>query len=364
MIVVLAPFPSKHNEKDGMIQRIAHIDALMAPTKRVYLQISSRRFFQKKITTQNEVTIYSLNLFRHALLISQLLKNASLIYIHSVHNALYCLLFRFTAHVALDAHGVVPEEVKQQGHPWVALWYSLIERYILARCNTLICVTNTMLSHLKRKHGARPGRKELILPILPFVNEAFDSDHIMQCRRDKLSVIYAGGTQVWQNLEMMLAAAEKQNLMHYTFLTSDPAPFEDKLKEKSNLAYKCLTASPQKVKDYYLKHEYGFILRDNNLINHVACPTKLVEYLYWGVIPIVNSPRIGDFNMDSLHAVSLNQFIRGDFPGKSERRAIRRRNHKLILNIFTSAKSSQHEIKQLIHDLKPDHNRCSIDKYS
>ena len=70
MIVVLAPFPSKDNEKDGMIQRVAHVDALMAPMKRVYLQISSRRFFQKSIIVQGEVTIYSLNLFLHEFLIS------------------------------------------------------------------------------------------------------------------------------------------------------------------------------------------------------------------------------------------------------------------------------------------------------
>lgn len=359
MIVVLAPFPSRDNEKDGMIQRVAHVDALISPMRRVYLQISSRRFLQKEIIVQDEVTVYSLNLFLHVFLISRLLKSAGLIYIHSVHNALFLMFFKTRAHVVFDAHGVVPEEVKQQGRPWVALWYSFVERYILARCNTLVCVTNSMLAHLRLKHGERAERKELVLPILPFVGEVSDSDRVLRSRRDQLSVIYAGGTQVWQNLELMLAAAERQKLMHYTFLTGDLAHFEAQLKERSDFAYECLTVSPQNVKDYYLKHEYGFILRDDNLINRVACPTKLVEYLYWGVIPVLLTPRIGDFDVDSLHAVTLSQFVCGKFPSDSEREAMRRYNHKVILDMFASAECARYEVVQLFHFFGRGYNRSS-----
>ena len=35
--------------------------------------------------------------------------------------------------------------------------------------------------------------------------------------------------------------------------------------------------------------------REEILVNAVACPTKLVEYMYWGVVPVVITPNIGDF---------------------------------------------------------------------
>ncbi|MGE0906881.1 hypothetical protein AB4M30_16785 [Escherichia coli] len=40
----------------------------------------------------------------------------------------------------------------------------------------------------------------------------------------------------------------------------------------------------------------GFVLRDDIVVNRVACPTKLIEYLECGVVPVVKSPDIGDFN--------------------------------------------------------------------
>uniref|UniRef100_UPI0040266C07 hypothetical protein n=1 Tax=Phocaeicola vulgatus TaxID=821 RepID=UPI0040266C07 len=46
---------------------------------------------------------------------------------------------------------------------------------------------------------------------------------------------------------------------------------------------------------YYLKNDCGVVLRKDNIVNRVACPTKLIDYLQYGLIPIVLSPHIGDF---------------------------------------------------------------------
>ena len=47
--------------------------------------------------------------------------------------------------------------------------------------------------------------------------------------------------------------------------------------------------------EYYMKNDCGVVLRNDNIVNRVACPTKLIDYLQYGLIPIVLSPHIGDF---------------------------------------------------------------------
>jgi glycosyltransferase involved in cell wall biosynthesis len=41
--------------------------------------------------------------------------------------------------------------------------------------------------------------------------------------------------------------------------------------------------------------DFGFILRDNILLNNVASPIKFVEYISMGVIPII-SEGVGDYS--------------------------------------------------------------------
>ena len=65
--------------------------------------------------------------------------------------------------------------------------------------------------------------------------------------------------------------------------------------------------------DYQESH-YGFILREDIVVNHVACPTKLIEYLAMGVIPIVDCEKIGDFSEMGMRYVYLNDLLDHNLP--------------------------------------------------
>ncbi|MEF7614733.1 glycosyltransferase [Aquincola sp. MAHUQ-54] len=350
MIVVVAPNPSTENQKDGMIQRVAHIDALMASSPRVYLDLSFRRFVRKELLVEGCVTIYRLNLFAHIFLIARLLKQADLVYIHSAYNALKAMAFPTRAHVVFDAHGIVPEELAQEGHTRAARVFAFAERRVLRRCNTLVCVTRSMLAHFKAKHGDRPGRDEIVLPILPRLGQDDDAARALQATRDSHAVIYAGGMQAWQNVDKMLDAAQARSDLKYTFLTGDLQRFEARLSRIGLKDVTCRSVAPESVKDFYLKHEYGFILRDEVLVNLVACPTKLVEYLYWGVLPVVITPRIGDFTAETLRSITLEQFKRGEFPDAATRAAMRAHNQRTVTSIAASARTNQDRLqRRLVH---------------
>jgi hypothetical protein len=353
MIIVVAPYPNSENQKDGMIQRVAHIDGLMVETQRVYLDLSFRRFFHKKILTYGNVTTYQLNVITHYLLIRRLIKSANLVYIHSAYNALKVMMFPIKAHIIFDAHGIVPEELTQEGKSLSAKIFAAAERYILKRCNTLVCVTRSMQVHFNAKYGYRTGCEEIVLPILPRIDTKIDVDKILQSQRDIYSVIYAGGMQVWQNIDRMMEAAEKQSSLTYTFLTGFPDEFKSRLRIASLPRFSCKSVPPAQVKDYYLRHQFGFILRDSNLVNAVACPTKLVEYLHWGVVPIVITPHIGDFNEKSLSAVTLEAFEAGIIPDEKTVDQMRRNNNASMLALFASAQSYEERLREIFATTLP-----------
>jgi len=350
MICVIASFPSKQNEQDGMIQRVVHIDTLMASTPRTYLDVSFRRFLRKQTRTENSATIYCVNVFAHFFFIWKLLRAARIVYIHSAYNALRIMAFPTSARIIFDAHGAVPEELTQEGRKGAAQILGVAERFILRRCDILVCVTRAMLEHFNRKHGPRANRAELVLPILPRFGETADAANALQSFRNTDSVIYAGGMQIWQNVDLMVEAASHRRELLYTFLTGDVAAFEAKLRDGGVNTFVCTKVKPAQVKDHYLTHNYGFVLRDEILVNQVACPTKLMEYLYWGVLPIVITPNIGDFNAQNLRGVTLEQFRAGLLPDADAAESMRRHNQSTVLALIDAAQANQDRLQDQLLD--------------
>lgn len=89
------------------------------------------------------------------------------------------------------------------------------------------------------------------------------------------------------------------------------------------------------------KRYYVFVLRDDILVNQVACPTKIVEYLNYGIKPIVLSEKIGDFKEYGYEYIFINQLDGGIYLGKS------RKNIDVIRHIF---ESNRYNLKQKINE--------------
>jgi hypothetical protein len=68
--------------------------------------------------------------------------------------------------------------------------------------------------------------------------------------------------------------------------------------------------------------DFGLLLRESNVVNRVACPTKLIEYLAAGVVPVLDAPDVGDFVDLGMQFVPIDEFMRGHFPSPEERRRI------------------------------------------
>ena len=336
MFLFISNYPDEEGEKDGMMQRVMAVDRRFADRERAYLGIS---FFgharRSKETLSDRLTVHRVNFFLHFLFIIRIALDSRGVYVHSVHNGLRALPLYLHGNVVTDLHGLFPEELAYYGKRVAALVYGVIER-IAVRCSrSLIVVSDAMAEHLRGKYG---GFKSRIYTVPIF-------DDFPIGRRDSggadtpLVAIYSGGSQKWQNIELMMESmAGVRDRCSFVIMTPDLPYFERKITEYGLEEMTELLSVPKNaVYGHYLRADLGFVLRDDSPVNRAACPTKLVEYLACGVIPIVLEPGIGDFASRGYACLSLERFVKGNFPPRQELEGMRINNYRVITGMRDSA---------------------------
>lgn len=332
MILFLSKYPHTSDEyRDGFFQRVVNIDSFFENEERLYLKVCLFKAFKKNIIVEGNKEEVVCNLFIHFFYIFKLFCRSEIIYIQSVYNALSTLIFIifFKKFYVVDLHGVVPEELDMQGKYILSKVFNFVEKMVFARAKIIISVTNRMVDHYKNKYK-NVKAEFLVYAILPSQLNTLDQKKIDNLS-DFVEVIYSGNAQIWQNVDLMLDII-KENIsdkIRYTILTGQPEVFYEKILNKGiNPKHIFLkSVSPEELESYYAKSHYGFILRDDILVNQVACPTKIVEYLNYGIIPIVLSEKIGDFDSLGYEFININNFPNNLSSKKSKK------NIKIIKNI-------------------------------
>ena len=346
MIVFVAPFPALSDEKDGFVQRIASIDSLVSDLPRVYLEISFRRFWIARQHCFGKATALQLNAVRHFFEIMSWYKKASSVYVHSIYGSLMALPAYWLVKPITDLHGVVPEELLFKGKPWRARLFNLIERIVMRQSVAVVYVTSAMQQHFQKKYG-RHSSADRIIAILPkLTDERSKIENVLGSRRDPKAVVYAGGLQPWQNVPLMVEAAATAPYFRFIFLSGEAEVLQRLAFMGKVVDFSCTSVEPDLVPNYYLSCTYGFVLRDPVVLNRVACPTKLVEYLHWGVIPIVLSPNIGDFLTLGFAYVSLEDFRLGHLPDENEVVRMRIKNRHIVERLQMSCESELAKLRQ------------------
>lgn len=333
-MLFVSTYPNSKNEKDGMIQRIKAIDDAYCDIKRTYLDISFRKNLIKSMNQHGLVTIYQLNFFIHTFTILKLLIATKVIYVHSVYNAFKALPVYFfkNTKIITDMHGAVPEELEFCGNVFVSKIFKIVERIIIHRSWKIISVTKEMANHFASKY-ARDTSLDFVIPI---ISPKYFENHIQQKIRNinEISlVIYAGGILKWQNVPLMLEAVKKNNNVRYRFLTGSPKVMHKMAASVGLHSLDIQSVSPEKVFEHYKEADYGFLLRDDHLLNRVACPTKAIEYMSSGVIPIVLSDKIGDLKTMGYRYITLNTFLSGVLPDQDELEEMRKSNMSVTKNL-------------------------------
>lgn len=314
-ILFLGPYPTARNIKDGMVSRIRAIDAFFTGVRRTYVEISFTRYWKRVHTVRGEVVSYQVNAFVHVFLLARLILSAPVVYAHSIHKWLpvaYLLPF-YHGRLVLDAHGAVPEEIRiYSKKQWAAPVLERLERCVFGKAALVICVTEQMKKHFFAKYPCYAGRY-VVYGIFP---ETLRSEKVEErgpaAEEDPVRVIYSGGISPWQLLDLTLDTIKRNQAprLEYTLLVTD-RPYVERLLEAKGMKHlpvRVLSVQPEELAAYYSRADYAFILRQDNVVNRVANPTKLVEYLRFGLIPIVLSEQIGDYAEQGYERVPLSRF--------------------------------------------------------
>jgi hypothetical protein len=140
-------------------------------------------------------------------------------------------------------------------------------------------------------------------------------------------VVYAGGLQKWQQVGKMLDTVGKTfRSVSYRFYCPDPAVLRAMLPKKILTSLLVDHKDGYELREAYSQCHYGLTLREASIVNQVACPTKLVEYLGMGIVPILDSEKIGDFKKMGMQFVTLQALLRGHLPREAQRAAMARHN--------------------------------------
>lgn len=319
-MLFLAKYPSVENIKDGMVSRIKAVDEVFESNNKVYLTVSYSKYWKTIHSHANDKTeVYYLNVLNSLFLIYKLFRSADIVYSHSIWGVSQLVFFLFLCKnkLYLDAHGVVPDEVRYYtGNKLFGAYLSLVEKSVFKISKGTICVTNEMISHFKKKYP-KSNTNYCLFNIVPSNLDILPESELKaeKMKDDTINILYSGGVAKWQNIELMLDLinkAKNTSKIHFIFLVNNIEYVKNIIKENNyKMPIDITSVFPDQLKSYYAKADYAFILREDDIINRVANPTKLIEYLAYGIIPIVKSPNIGDFAKLGYEYVTIEQFLEG-----------------------------------------------------
>lgn len=351
-IIFPVRYPTTEDGRDGYFQRVLAVDSLVQSHLRIYLNYSlkprRRVLLPCHFIKDDILEIYpnSRNPI-HILCLIALTILSGKIYCHSIlrlEGIINRLLFMLSRRKIIDIHGVVPEEFEYHGDKKSALFFSRIERFAVTKANIIIGVTNKMVEHIKTKYAIQKSNKKYIcLPNLPILDMPSK-----QASYQNASVIYCGGLHKWQQIEKMLDYSHRnQEKMHFSFLVPEPEEIRRIYSGRYKTAFPGIVEAidHKNVSSWYEKNSYGLILRENVIVNAVACPTKLIEYLQYSIIPIVDSPAIGDFEEFGYRYISYKDSL----PDERLWRSMIEHNRSVLKKIYDQSTIGK---KQLLSSLK------------
>jgi len=266
----------------------------------VFLYNSKRKSWWKNIYHIMKVAIKSLPILRKW--------NPDVIYVRefiSFYPAL--LLSRYLGvEVIYDARGnVAAEAVLKQKSYLRSSVIKYLELKSVKNADRLLCVSK----HYKDWLETQTGRRDIfVIPSCIDTSEfKFKPDarkrirNSLQCTEDTPIITYCGGHGVWQRIEdildLMALCQMIEPKVKCIMLTSDPQKIKKIIVNKSfnSSNFYNLCVPHKSVPDWLSASDIGIILRHNILVNNVASPVKIAEYLACG-LRIICSDGIGDLS--------------------------------------------------------------------
>lgn len=204
--------------------------------------------------------------------------------------------------------GVTPEEVlmlfssKYITKTKKYFYLTLIERLVLKVSKFNFFVSLAMHKHYEEKYNYKSNN----FMIMPCYNQHLNNNAFVDDKYETPNFVYAGSLAKWQCIEKTLMIFKKVNekipeSKMYIYTSEKEKAYQ--LIEKYNMRNIFVDYVPYEILNKKIQgFKYGFLIRDDVIVNQVATPTKMNGYLANGVIPIYSNI-INDFQIN----------LKGDF---------------------------------------------------
>jgi len=177
-------------------------------------------------------------------------------------------------------------------------------------------VTATMRDFFLKQYGYDPNIPYTVIPTL-YHAEKLDENVRKQistrhCVSERDFVVsYVGSTAAWQSIqrlnEIIEHIGEKYSFAKFLILSNGEASAFSRISENIKRRLTVVNVPHSEMKYYLHMTDVGIIIRDNNIVNRVAAPTKVAEYLTNGV-KVLYSGEIGIID-DLNNICNENQLI-------------------------------------------------------
>ncbi len=206
--------------------------------------------------------------------------------------------------ILFDNRGLPIEESQMRNdniiRKFVRVMKKQVINYAKSHCDMYNFVTSPMRDYLVEKYNYKSDIPFTIIPTLYNTEDNISStpdNNVCKCDfKFDFTVSYIGSMAVWQSsnklIELIVAIGNKYPKARFFILTKDNLSFSDAIPKdiKDRIIFKNVPHS--EIKHYLANSDLGIVLRDDNIVNRVAAPTKIAEYLTSG-IPILYSGDIG-----------------------------------------------------------------------
>lgn len=264
-------------------------------------QHSMDKRFQPRLKKEIAAEIRIISFF--ALLRAQTFANFQFIHSENLVATFLVLIARYLGihrlAVIFDYHGASPEENwVMHGQKLLYYFYKRIEKFSLKQCDHILVVSETFKDYL-RDHFKLPLEKISIVRnflestwLEQGTPDKWELRQRLHLPTDKLVFVYAGNFQQWQEKEILGLLAnylEKfKNRVLFLILTNSK---QESIPLEASVC-QIRSAEHHEVYQFLQAGDFGILLRRNNVLNAVADPTKLAEYLACGLTLLVSG--IGD----------------------------------------------------------------------
>jgi len=246
-------------------------------------------------------------------------------YIGSAYAINICKKYNIKKPIISDLRGALVEEIKHSGNKHAKFYVEQVvklEQFIFKNKPFFFFMSENMRKYYRDKYQFSIEDTE-IFPTLVDEKYFYRSQIYRDEIRGELEIIdkfvyaYVGGAAYWQNIDKILISfnneVKKNPKLFLLFITNDPDIANDIIitHKLDHTNIKVLSLPYEEVGKYLNASDAGIIIRDDNILNNVASPTKINEYLAVGIKVVDKLNRIGhiDYSKGDLLYIPVGEII-------------------------------------------------------